>query len=183
MKKEKLTKNIIKKDLQNEVMKKVMFFLGIFLPFLVFLAFSIFIFGRDDIALFYKLGMYCCVFVMFIISLKKGMEIARLLMLFSSFCIVEDKLVGMDIRMEKIKERVNSYQTYNLYFSGYGEYKLPDTNYVWSDMFSMKGKQVYERSKCGDKFYLVLSNKHNGKILYAYCLDFFEFEELDSGVN
>ena len=122
MKKEKLTRNIIKKDLQNEVMKKVMFFLGVFLPFLAFLAFSIFIFGRDDVALFYKLGMYFCVFVMFIISLKKGIEIAQLLMWFSSFGIVEDKLVGMDIRMEKIKERVNSYQTYNLYFSGYGEY-------------------------------------------------------------
>ena len=54
MKKEKLTRNIVKKDLHNEVMKKVMFFLGIFLPFLMFFAFSIFIFGRDDIALFYK---------------------------------------------------------------------------------------------------------------------------------
>ena len=104
-------------------------------------------------------------------------------MWFSGFCIVEDKLVGMDIRTEKIKERFNSYQTYNLYFSGYGEYKLPDTNYVWSDMFSMKGKQLYARSKCGDRFYLAVSNKHNGKILYAYCLNFFEFEELDSGGN
>ena len=34
MKKEKLTRNIIKKDLQNEVMKKVMFFLVFFCPFI-----------------------------------------------------------------------------------------------------------------------------------------------------
>ena len=82
-----------------------------------------------------------------------------------------------------VSEHKTNLRTYNLYFSGYGEYKLPDTNYVWSDMFSMEGKQVYERSKCGDKFYLAVSNKNNGKILYAYCLDFFEFEELDSGGN
>lgn len=63
-----------------------------------------------------------------------------------------------------------------LRFNGYGEYKVPDTNYPWSKEYPMTSEGVYHTSFDGDEFYLVLSKPHSGKILLAYPAKYFQLE-------
>ncbi len=87
-------------------------------------------------------------------------------------CIVIDKLVGMEIKEHMTRNYL--YETCHLHFSGYGEYKIPDVNYLWSSMYPKSGRAVYDYSTFGDEFYLVLSKPYSGKILYAYNTKMFE---------
>ena len=104
-----------------------------------------------------------------IVSLHKNMSIKK--------HIVKDKLIGMEIKEHR--RRYSYYETYHLYFSGYGEYVIPVDNYKWSKFYNMSAKGLYHYSKCGEECYLVLSKKHTGKILVAYNLKMFELENED----
>ena len=89
--------------------------------------------------------------------------------------IVKDKIVSKE---ERHYARIRRRGLFRLIFSSYGTYMIPDESYSWSSLFlTMLAKTVYERSDYGDEFYLVLSERHKGKIVFAYNTEMFEFEE------
>lgn len=63
-----------------------------------------------------------------------------------------------------------------LHFNGYGDYKVPDKNYPWSEQYAMSAQGVDNMAFEGGEYYLVLSRPHSGKILLAYNAELFRLE-------
>ena len=90
--------------------------------------------------------------------------------------IVKDSLISSDGGSYYVSTRWRTSSWGVLRFNGYGEYKVPDTNYPWSKEYPMTSEGVYHTSFDGDEFYLVLSRPHSGKILLAYPAKYFQLE-------
>ena len=80
--------------------------------------------------------------------------------------IYRDRVVRMEEKEHR--SRYSTYTTYHLYFAGFGEYQIPDSNYAWTEEFGMSSYGLYQFTSLGDEFYLVLSKPHTGKVLLAY---------------
>lgn len=91
--------------------------------------------------------------------------------------LVKDRLISSDEGRSYTSTRWRTFMSWGvLRFNGYGDYKVPDTNYPWSKEYPMTSDGVYHTSFDGDEFYLVLSKPHNGKILLAYPAKYFQLE-------
>lgn len=176
MQKERLTIENIKQDLSVEIKKTyrglaAIIILLIFIVLLIGCAFKI-----GPYAFSFNFILVCCSVPFLLFSIIK--EIRKSTMLHTNLkntnCIVKDKLVGRVEKEHYRRYRMNT--THHLYFSCYGDYKIPDKNYKWSSAFSMNHDGVYNYAKCGDEFYLVLSESNTGKILYAYNTKMFDME-------
>lgn len=177
MEKERLTLNNIKTDLKVSLISSykrlivyilccVISFGCVILTFKLENYFVVFIYKIFWIFAFVLIFALVVTEIIKTISLHKNMSIKK--------HIVKDKLIGMEIKAHRT--RYSYYETYHLYFSGYGEYVIPDDNYKWSTYYNMSAKGLYRYSKCGEEFCLVLSKKHTGKILVAYNMKMFELE-------
>ncbi len=90
-------------------------------------------------------------------------------------CIAKDTLADAEF-VDRWKS--NTYKgRYHFQFARYGDYIVPEKNYTWSSAFSMRDQGVYNYAVHGDEFYLVLSQPHSGKILFAYNTKMFELEK------
>ena len=158
MKKETLTISNIKVDLWNEIKSSCGELIALTLFFVVLL---IIVFWVPIVI--YKILFGCLVLVAFCLVAKRFLVFISLYrVLHNTNCIVKDKLVGMEEKEHR--SRYSYYKTRHLYFSGYGDYKIPDENYKWSSTFAMNDISIYEYySNCGDEFYLVLSKPHTGR--------------------
>ena len=90
--------------------------------------------------------------------------------------IAKDSLISSDGGSYYVSTRWRTSSWGVLRFNGYGDYKVPDTNYPWSKEYPMTSEGVYNTSFDGDEFYLVLSRLHSGKILLAYPAKYFQLE-------
>ena len=175
MQKEKLTIQNIKQDIHRDIngcYKNLVLFSCLFIA-LLSLFFVIPVLNLQ--MFFYKIffGFGALLFlVLLIIQIKDLVILYRNLK--NKNCIVKDKLISAEIKEEFYGRRY--VKTYNLKFSGYGEYIIPEENYNWSSNFSMSAVGVYNYADSGDEFYLVLSKPHTGKILFAYNTKMFELE-------
>lgn len=88
--------------------------------------------------------------------------------------MVADKLVHIETKIRRYRRHIKTYHYFH--FSQYGIFEVPVENYKWSETFSMSSHGVYNYSKDGDEFYLVLSERNTGKILFAYNKKMFEME-------
>ena len=176
MKKEQLTLKNIKKDLKAKL-KNTHISLVVFAVFFA-VVLGIFL-GIIDLGnLFF---MYQALYGFLTVTLFVGMviEIVSIIKLSSILkiknTIVKDKLIGLEIKQHVNRTRV--YETYHLYFSGYGEYVITGDQYKWSSVYALSEEGTYRYCDCGDEFYLVLSKPHTGKILLVYNTKLFELQE------
>ncbi len=97
----------------------------------------------------------------------------------SLLCLVKDTLVGMEVTEEYRENPLGSdlVQFYHFNFKEYGEYTLCGEYFSWSADFYMGETGLYNSSKFGDEFYLVLSEPHTGRILTVYPAKWFEPED------
>ena len=180
MQKEILTLKNIKKDLHREIksgyvrltLLSAFFIFAFLILFMVFKIDFTYVF-REMLAILIGEVVIFCVIIRLIIK-----QVNLHLSLKSKTCIVKDKLVGLQIRERQngsYRRRIYD-EDYCLVFSQYGEYIIPDENYKWSSDYSMSSRGVYNYANNGDEFYLVLSKRHTGKIMFAYNTKMFELE-------
>jgi len=170
MRKEKLTIQDIKTDLQRLMKDRYMELIEITLVLLLFVAVSFWV-----PVVFLKLGFACFAAIMLCLVVFQILDVIKLHKAFrNTDYIVKDKMASKEIRRYN---RVRNRGYYRLYFLNYGAYMVPDENYRWSELFSMLPKGVYDSSDYGDEFYLVLSKRDKGEIIFAYNTKMFHFEE------
>lgn len=167
MTKEKLTVQSIKTDLQNLQKRRYIELVEITAVFILFVAILFLV-----PILFYKIWFGGCAIIMLGLIIAQVLDIIKLHKAFNNTdYIVKDKLVSKEIR-EYNRIRRRGYA--RLHFSSYGQYMVPDESYSWGTMFPLQHTNVYEISDYGDEFYLVLSKRHNGEIMFAYNTKVFE---------
>ena len=176
MQKEKLTIENIRMDLKLELKKSYMRVVGFSVFSLILIGLIILAFSTANVfGGYYGLhfsAMACLVlgidvfYILRIVDIQKNLDDKK--------HIVKDKLVNIDV-YEDIRVGIHNI-TYTMYFSSYGKYVIQDDNYKWSENFNMNATGVYNYSKYGDEFYLVLSKPHTGKILLVYNTKLFEME-------
>ena len=173
--KEKLTIDDIKKDLRVEIKDGYMRLAVFSGSFLFMFAIFLWIVNMNIFFTAYKI-MFGFGSVLMIICLVS--QISDLIILHRNLknkkCIVIDKLISAEVH-DDIYGKAYA-RTYQLNFSGYGEFVIHAENYKWSKLFSMDDHGVYTYADSGDEFYLVLSKPHTGKILLAYNTKMFEME-------
>lgn len=175
MQKEKLTIENIRMDLKLELKKSYLRLVGYSVLSLSVIGLVIWAFSLGGIFGYYGLhfsAMACLVlgidvfYILRIVDIQKNLDDKK--------HIVKDKLVNIDV-YEDIRVGIHNI-TYTMYFSSYGKYVIQEENYKWSENFNMNATGVYNYSKYGDEFYLVLSKPHTGKILLVYNTKLFEME-------
>ena len=175
MQKEKLTIENIRMDLKLELKKSYLRLVGYSVLSLSVIGLVIWAFSLGSIFGYYGLhfsAMACLVlgidvfYILRIVDIQKNLDDKK--------HIVKDKLVNIDV-YEDIRVGIHNI-TYTMYFSSYGKYVIREENYKWSENFNMNATGVYNYSKYGDEFYLVLSKPHTGKILLVYNTKLFEME-------
>lgn len=177
MQKEKLTINNINQDLIAESKECYKDLVGMTVAFLIVLLLVLICFNSLTTLKVLFLWLLCCcgeVALVFVI-VKQIKTIITLHKNLKNNIVVIDKLIYTESKRKRHGRISVTY--YYLYFSQYGKFQIPDENYKWSSCFSMSNKGVYNYSSNGDEFYLVLSKRHTGKILFAYNTKMFKFEE------
>ena len=176
MLKEKLTTQNIRQDLKLELKKNYMRVVGSSVFSLIIIGLIILAFSMANVyGGYYGLhfsAMACFVlgfdvfYVLRIVDIQKNLDDKK--------HIVKDKLVNVEV-YEDIRVGIHNI-VYTMHFSSYGKYVIPKENYKWSENFNMNDTGVYNYSKFGDEFYLVLSKPHTGKILMVYNTKLFDME-------
>ena len=175
MLKEKLTTQNIRQDLKLELKKSYLRLVGYSVLSLSVIGLVIWAFSLGGIFGYYGLhfsAMACLVlgidvfYILRIVDIQKNLDNKKY--------IVKDKLVNIDV-YESFYGGIHT-TTYTMFFSSYGKYVIQEENYKWSENFNMNATGVYNYSKYGDEFYLVLSKPHTGKILLVYNTKLFEME-------
>lgn len=175
MKKEILTLNAIKKDMKNEIKNSYVRLTVFSLVFLAFFGLYSSVRGVGSLFIIYEVAFGLSAILMLILVILQVKDIVKLhIAMKDKSCIVKDKLIGMEIKDHQHGLRL--YHSYHLNFSSYGEYLIQSDNYKWSSMYNLSDKGLYNYSKCGDEFYLILSKRHTGKILMVYNTKLFELE-------
>lgn len=64
---------------------------------------------------------------------------------------------------------------YTLRFENGKSWRVPETNYEWSEEHKMSAFSIYQSSHRGDTF-IVATNKATGEIAMAYSTEFFEYK-------
>ena len=169
MTKEKLNVQSIKTDLRNLQKRWYIELLELMAVFILFVAVLFWV-----PILLYKIGFGCFAIIMLGLIIAQVLDIIKLHKAFNNVdYIVKDKLVSKEIRRYN---RIRNRGYCRLHFSGYGQYMIPDESYLFSTMFPLLPKNVYESSDYGDEFYLVLSKPHTGPIILVSNTKMFEFE-------
>lgn len=172
MKRETLTAQDIKYDLQYMLTGN---YKGLALGtviFLVFLMIAVWAYDEGDSILLFVLffGFLPAAYLVFLVlHIADTVKLHRVLK--NELMIVRDSVIGMEVKEGLCRKRSR-----RIYFTGYGIYEIPRVNYTWSKYHSNDG-WVYQFSEHGDEFYLVLSKPHTGKLLLAYNTRWFELQK------
>ncbi len=185
MVKEKLTIDNMKQDLKESIKTKYIFAVLFFLLFCGLCWLCTAILKVGGLFVFYGIVFGLSTVAAAVTSVSMILDIIKYTkMLKAELVIVKDKLVGCEVKdhYRKARKRWRHYKTYHLYFSGYGEYEIGGvqvngTHYKWSKLYCLSHESVYNRSDCGDEFYLVLTKPHTGKIALVYNTKMFELVE------
>ena len=183
MQRDILTKEKIKLDYKKQFYQsiKIVIIMPIILTLL--LALIIYLFSRlDSLSVMHKIQkfLFISIILLFIfISLNVLYDSYKEFRLIctNKFHITTDTLIDLK---EKRKLYGNIFlasfsRPYVLNFASYGQYCIPEgTNHNSSEAFSMNDKGVFNCSKIGDTFYLVICNN---KIALAYNTKLFELQQ------
>ena len=173
MKKEQLTEENIKSDIQKRIKDafvQLLIDLSVYLLILVSVCIC-----KSNLPPFYYIFLFMSILI-FISNVLIVVDIVKwYIVLKNDIIIVNDVLV--DKKEEFIWGGTNRSAFYKLCFYTHATYTLPLKNYLWSDNCCMSDERIYELSDCGDGFYLVVFNKNKQKPLLVYNKRFFEFKE------
>ncbi len=177
---ETLTIEIIKKDLNKNVVKKIMdLIIHILLTVLLYICGTTPQIGspvREGFQIYNILFFISIITAIAVIV--KTIKLIKLLSAIKSDKIVVyiDKIVNLeadDYPLVNLDYPYFSLHNYFLYFEKTGRYLIPSNNYKWSDIFSSDNKGVYKNSRKGDNCYVVLAGSK--KISLVYNTQFFKF--------
>ena len=177
MEKEKLTNELILKDIQyskshyepkkDMQMDNFIFYGSQFLILLIFyFTWVPYVFFLELI----PIGFFA------IHSMLKGKNVKQLSE--KDFSVYTDRLASVQETFIDVGGKYGRYQKrVSLYFEGGSEWEIPYTNYAWSKTFKMSRNGVNNTSIQGDRFYLVRLND-TGKIAVAYNEKFFSYQKI-----
>ena len=157
MEKEILTYEKIKKDLMQQ-RKGMYIVLAVFLALLPFSIWMITFAVKG--AAYFKIAVFVVIFFLYallcaiVVAATVNSILIQNKVLKDKKHIVIDEVTGVEEHADYDRVTVARF-SYTIRFSDFGEYTTSD-------------KSMFDSCRCNDKFYLVLSKPHTGKILLAY---------------
>ena len=180
-KKELLTANEIKQDILAVIRETadtlLIDYLAYFIILLLITVFSSFLYRWIWIA-----PLICAVFVLVLYFYKANRCTQEKTALANAAYTVDVQKLD-SIRTETQARRGAGLQKYSyeetefLCFS-VGEWRIPDKNYQWSDLYGMSRQGIVNTAITGDEFYVIISAKTH-EILCAYPCKFFTYQETE----
>ncbi len=183
MKKERLTRENITADVtviaDKQDLRDLVYRSG-FVPIFLICGPCGFYLCRSGYGIFVWLGAIVIavptVFLLLIFGIIAGRFLKRHRELRTPLCLVKDTLDSMEIKEQGAG--IHRERFFYFRFKQYGEVLLDAHKYFsWSSEFQMSRVGLYNSSKFGDEFYLVLSEPHTGRILTVYPAKWFEPED------
>ncbi len=199
MRKETLTREKIKIDIKNacinDIKRSLPFTLYIAIPSILLILYA----HREPSS---ELSIFLYIFVVFAIShalIRYAVFLYKKLRIIlkvskDEFNIQIDKLLYAEelsfwdyrhslqaFRLQTLRSRL-FFKPFVLQFSSYDKFSIPrGKNYVWSDLFCMSDKDIYNSSVLGDEFYLaVIEHK---TVVMVYNTKRFELIDQKSALN